>query len=80
LSVSGSTTPAGTLAGVVIKTFSGARLIPTGRTPERVARISITDPDGDITRSGNAAKSIAAERIQPTIGPSSASEGRRSTS
>jgi hypothetical protein len=32
----------------------GARLIPTGRTPEGVARISVTDPDGYITRSGNA--------------------------
>jgi hypothetical protein len=32
----------------------GARLIPTGRTPEGVARINVTDPEGYITRSGNA--------------------------
>jgi hypothetical protein len=32
----------------------GARLIPTGRTPEGVARITVSDPDGYITRSGNA--------------------------
>jgi hypothetical protein len=33
---------------------SGARLIPTGRTPEGVARITVSDPDGYIARSGNA--------------------------
>jgi hypothetical protein len=32
----------------------GARLIPTGRTPEGAGRITVSDPDGYITRSGNA--------------------------
>jgi hypothetical protein len=33
---------------------AGARLIPTGRTPEGVARITVSDPEGYITRSANA--------------------------
>jgi hypothetical protein len=32
----------------------GARLIPTGRTPEGQARITVTDPEGYITRSSSA--------------------------
>jgi hypothetical protein len=32
----------------------GARLIPTGRTPEGQTRITVTDPDGYITRSSAA--------------------------
>jgi hypothetical protein len=32
----------------------GARLIPTGRTPEGVGRITVTDPEGYITRSSKA--------------------------
>jgi len=32
----------------------GARLIPTGRTPEGVARITVSDPEGYIARSSNA--------------------------
>jgi hypothetical protein len=33
---------------------AGARLIPTGRTPEGQARITVTDPDGYIARSSAA--------------------------
>jgi hypothetical protein len=32
----------------------GARLIPTGRTPEGQGRITVSDPEGYITRSANA--------------------------